>query len=72
MDKLYCPVKGASCLEKDCALYYDKELRCAILTGCDLFSNFQEILLKQTDSCLQMMDLINLLDGHSDEPQLKY
>ena len=66
MKKLYCPVKGASCLEKDCALYYEKESRCAILTGCDLFSNFQDILLKQTESCLQMIDLMSMIDSQPD------
>ena len=66
MEKLYCPVKGACCLEKGCALYYEKDSRCAILTGCDLFSNFQDILLKQTNSCLQMIDLMSIIDSQAD------
>lgn len=66
MDKLYCPVKGACCLEKGCALYYEKDSRCAILSGCDLFSNFQDILLKQTNSCLQMIDLMSIIDSQAD------
>ena len=66
MKKLYCPVKGACCLEKGCALYYEKDSRCAILSGCDLFSNFQDILLKQTNSCLQMIDLMSMIDSQPD------
>lgn len=65
MEKLYCPVKG-SCLEEDCALYFRKESRCAILTACDLFIIYQDILLTQAKSCLQMLDLISVLNSRRD------
>ena len=66
MEKLYCPVKGACCLEKGCALYYEKETRCAIIKACEIFDSFQKALQDQTNTHLEMIDLLNMVNAQVD------
>jgi len=66
MDKLYCPVKGASCLKIDCAFYYEKESRCVIIKACEIFEGLQKVLHDQNSSQMEMIDLLNMVNAQAD------
>jgi hypothetical protein len=71
MNKLYCPVKGSSCLEKECALYYEKDSKCAIIKACEIFDNFQKVLQDQATSHLEMIDLLSMVNTQADSVNME-
>jgi hypothetical protein len=68
--KKYCPIIKEFCLEADCSMYHHKEAQCALITALDLFTDFQNLMLRQSDSCMELFDLINVLNAWTEQVQL--
>jgi hypothetical protein len=51
-------------------MYHHKDAQCAIITALDLFIDFQNLMLRQSDSCMEIFDLINVLNARTEQVQL--
>jgi hypothetical protein len=65
----YCPLIEGNCLESNCSLYHLKESQCAVLSACDVIKDFQQVLVQQTGSCMEIMDLLTVLDARTNQIQ---
>lgn len=66
----YCPIIKGACLEAGCSMYHLKEAQCAIMSACDVIKDFQQVLVQQSGSCMEIIDLLAVLDARAAQVQL--
>ena len=66
----YCVIIKRSCLKEGCSMYHHKEAQCALITALDLFTDFQNLMLRQSDSCMEIIDLLAVLDARNAQVQM--
>jgi hypothetical protein len=67
----YCPTIKGFCLEVGCSMYYHKDAQCAIISVLDILRDLQNLMLLHSDSCMEIFDLINVLNARTEQVQLK-